>query len=254
VIESRADRIKPGDVVVSARGWRDVFAADAKEVRVVDPRVQPLSSYLGVLGTTGMTAWVGLKLVDVKRGDRVFVSAAAGAVGSVAGQLAKHRGAYVAGSAGSREKADILVNEFGFDAAFNYKDDELPKQLAKAAPEGIDVYFDNVGGEHFEAALEAFRDFGRVAACGTISRYNDAEPAPGPRNMHLVVTKRITIRGFIVSDHSADMPAFLAEVAPLVASGAIRVRETIVDGLERAPDAFLAMMRGANVGKMIVKI
>jgi NADPH-dependent curcumin reductase CurA len=254
VVESRAADLKPGDAVQSMRGWRDVFVAPASEVRKVDQRVSPLSLYLGVLGMPGMTAWVGLKLVDVKAGDRVFISGAAGAVGSIAGQLAKKRGCFVVGSAGSDEKVDVLTTEMGFDAAFNYKNGDVRKQLAAAAPEGIDVYFDNVGGEHLEAALACIRDHGRIAACGSISRYNDEAPQPGPRNMFLFVTRRLTLRGFIVRDHAGDTKAFLSEVAPLVQSGELRIRETVAQGLENAPQAFLDMLRGGNLGKMVVKV
>jgi NADPH-dependent curcumin reductase CurA len=216
--------------------------------------VEPLSLHLGVLGMTGLTAWVGLNLVGVKAGDRVFVSGAAGAVGSVAGQLAKLRGCFVVGSAGSDEKVHALKDDFGFDAAINYKAGDLRKQLAAAAPDGIDVYFDNVGGEHLEAALACMRDHGRIAACGAISRYNDEAPLPGPRNMFLFVTRRLTMRGFIVTDHARDMKAFAAEVAPLVRAGKLRARETVVYGLDQAPQAFLDMLRGGNVGKMIVRL
>jgi NADPH-dependent curcumin reductase CurA len=254
VIDSRAETLGIGDVVLSMRGWRDAFVAPASELRKVNATVQPLSLYLGVLGMTGLTAWVGLKLVDVKAGDRVFVSGAAGAVGSVAGQLAKLRGCRVVGSAGSDEKVRALRDEFGFDAAFNYKAGDVRKQLAAAAPEGIDVYFDNVGGEHLEAALACMREHGRIVACGAISRYNDETPTAGPRNMFLFVTRRLTMRGFIVSDHAREMKAFAAEVGPLVASGQLHVRETVVEGLDRAPQAFLDMLHGANIGKMIVRL
>lgn len=254
VVESRASTLVPGDIVQSQRGWRDAFVAPASELRKVDKTVQPLSLYLGVLGMTGLTAWVGLKLVDVKAGDRVFVSGAAGAVGSVAGQLAKLRGCFVVGSAGSDEKVRTLRDEFGFDAAFNYKSAPAREQLAAVAPEGIDVYFDNVGGEQLEAALACMREHGRIAACGAISRYNDESPVPGPRNMFLFVTRRLTLRGFIVIDHVRELKAFASEVAPLVAAGRLRARETVVEGLTQAPQAFLDMLRGANVGKMIVKV
>ncbi|MGQ0734836.1 MAG: NADP-dependent oxidoreductase [Acidobacteriota bacterium] len=265
VMESRAPSLHPGDVVISMRGWRDYFVAPAPELRVVDAHVTPLSSYLGVLGTTGFTAWVGLKLVDLTGADRVFVSAAAGAVGSVAGQLAKLRGCFVVGSAGSAEKVQVIANEFGFDAGFCYRDaistdgtgpdpGKLREALTSAAPEGIDVYFDNVGGAHLEAALACMRDFGRIAACGAISRYNDETPSPGPRNMFLFVTRRLTMRGFIIRDWAREMKAFGAEVGPLVASGQIKARETVVEGLDHAPQAFLDLLGGANVGKMIVKL
>jgi NADPH-dependent curcumin reductase CurA len=254
VVESRAEAVKPGQAVLSMRGWREYFVADARELRVVDRNVQPLSLYLGVLGMPGLTAWVGLKLAELKAGDRLFVSAAAGAVGSVAGQLARHRGAFVVGSAGSPEKVRMLADELGFDAAFDYKAGDVRRQLANAAPEGIDVYFDNVGGDHLEAALWSMRDHGRIIACGAISRYNDEAPSPGPHNLFLVVTRRLTMKGFIVLDWARETPAFLAEVAPLVTSGRIRSKETIVDGLARAPQAFLDLLRGGNVGKMIVRL
>jgi len=253
VLESQAADLKPGDVIQSMRGWRDAFVAPASELRKVDTRVQPLSLHLGVLGMTGLTAWVGLNLVNVKAGDRVFVSGAAGAVGSVVGQLAKLRGCFVVGSAGSDEKVDALTADFGFDAGFNYKHGDVREQLAAAAPDGIDVYFDNVGGAHLEAALACLRDRGRIAACGAISRYNEEGPVPGPRNMFLFVTRRLTMRGFIVTDHVRDMKAFAEEVAPLVQSGRLKARETVVSGLDNAPRAFLDMLRGGNLGKMIVK-
>ncbi len=256
VVESRAPELKPGDIVSSMRGWRDYFIARPSDLRVVDPRVQPLSKYLGVLGMPGLTAWVGLRLVNLQPDDRVFVSGAAGAVGSIAGQLAKRRGCYVVGSAGSDEKVRMLREEFGFDAAFNYKHGSsgLRQKLAEAAPDGIDVYFDNVGGDHLEAALACMRTNGRIAACGSISRYNDETPSPGPRNLFLIVTQRLTIRGFIVLDWIKDTKAFLEDVAPLVASGQLKSPETVVQGLENAPQAFLDMLRGANTGKMIVKL
>jgi NADPH-dependent curcumin reductase CurA len=253
VIESRAPGLSAGDLVTSNRGWRDFFVADARELRRVDRTVPP-SMYLGALGMTGLTAWVGLNLVEAKAGDRVFVSAAAGAVGSVAGQLAKLRGCHVVGSAGSPEKVRVLVEELGFDAAFNYKDGPVGEQLKTHAPEGIDVYFDNVGGDHLEAALAAMRVHGRIAACGSISGYNAESAAAGPRNMVLIVGKRLTIRGFIVLDWLPQVPQFLDDVAPHVRDGRLRVKETVVDGLDNAPQAFIDLLRGANVGKMIVRL
>jgi NADPH-dependent curcumin reductase CurA len=255
VVESRAEAYTPGDMVFSMNGWRDAFVAPAKTLRKVDPHAAPLPAYLGVLGMTGFTAWVGVvRLGEIKAGDRVFVSAAAGAVGSVAGQLAKLRGCFVVGSAGSADKVRTVVEDFGFDAAFNYKDGEIYKQLAARAPDGIDMYFDNVGGDHLEAALGCMRDFGRIVACGAISRYNDEQATPGPRNLFLMVTRRLTMRGFIVLDWMKEMNNFLAEVAPLYAAGKIKAPETIVAGLENAPRAFLDLLRGGNVGKMIVKL
>jgi NADPH-dependent curcumin reductase CurA len=254
VTASRASSLTRGDLVASMRGWREYFVADTSELRVLDPRVTPVTAHLGILGMTGMTAWVGLRLAELQAGERVFISGAAGAVGSVAGQLAKLRGCFVAGSAGSAEKVAMLRQELGFDAAFNYKDGDLRGQLTRAAPDGIDVYFDNVGGDHLEAALASMRTRGRIVACGSISRYNDESARPGPNNLFLVVTRRLTMRGFIVSDWQHERQAFEAEVAPLVASGTLRHKETIVEGLEQAPQAFIDLLRGKNVGKMIVKI
>jgi len=255
VVESKASGLAPGTIVISSFGWREYFVADAKHLRAVTNPVKPLSTYLGVLGMTGMTAWVGLELVEAKAGDTVFVSAAAGAVGSVAGQLAKLRGCRVIGSAGSAEKVKLLTEELGFDAAFNYKDGQLVAQLAAAAPDGIDVYFDNVGGDHLEAALSALRPNGRIAACGMISLYNNERPAPGPSNLALIVGKRLTIKGFIVSDWNARTPDFLAEVGGYIAAGKpLKNKETVVEGIERAPEAFLDLLRGESVGKMIVKL
>ena len=259
IVESRSPGLSPGDIVQSMRGWRDLFVAPAAELRKVDRSVQPLSSYLGVLGMPGLTAWVGLRLVDLKPGDRVFISAAAGAVGSIAGQLAKQRGCFVVGSAGSDDKVKLISSEFGFDAAINYKSAAaapggLRQKLAEAAPDGIDVYFDNVGGDHLEAALANMREHGRIAACGSISRYNDEAPSPGPRNMFLFVTRRLTMRGFIVRDHAHEAKAFFSEIAPLVQRGKIAVRETVVEGLDNAPQAFIDLLRGGNTGKMIVKL
>jgi NADPH-dependent curcumin reductase CurA len=254
VIESRTPGIVPGDIVTSRLGWRECFVSGAREVRVVDRHIRPLSAHLGALGMTGLTAWAGLNLVGVKAGDRVFISAAAGAVGSIAGQLAKLRGCRVIGSAGSPEKAGILVKELGFDAAFNYKDGNFPGQLNAAAPDGIDVYFDNVGGEQLEAALSAMRQNGRIIACGAIGGYNDDVPVSAPRNLNLVIGKRITIKGFIVGDWFDRMPEFLKEMNGYLAGGKLIMKETVVQGIERAPHAFLDLLRGGNVGKMVVRL
>lgn len=256
VVGSRSDALAVGDVVVHHLGWRDLAVAPARVFEKVDPGPFPLSYHLGILGMPGLTAYVGL--VEVARlapSDVVFVSAAAGAVGSAAGQMARLLGAQkVVGSAGSDEKVRRLHDDLGFDEAFNYRSGPVSSLLAGAAPEGIDVYFDNVGGEHLEAALGALRNFGRIAACGAVSQYNATEPSPGPRNLVLVVGKRLTIRGFIVSDHSGMRGEFLERVGAWIAQGSLQVAETVVEGLENAPDAFIGMLRGENVGKMVVKI
>ncbi|MCE9578618.1 MAG: NADP-dependent oxidoreductase [Deltaproteobacteria bacterium] len=253
VVASRAASAPVGTLVMSMFGWREAFVAPATSVQVVPPSKTP-SVYLGVLGLTGLTAWVGLELVGVKAGDRVFISAAAGAVGSIAGQLAKHRGCRVVGSAGGAAKVALLTGELGFDAAFDYKAGDVAGQLAAAAPDGIDVYFDNVGGDHLEAAMGAMRPFGRISACGMISRYNDQRPEPGPSNMAMIVGKRLTIKGFIVSDSMARLPEMHAEVAPLLAQGKLHARETVIEGIARAPEAFLSLLAGGNVGKMVVAL
>jgi NADPH-dependent curcumin reductase CurA len=254
VLESRIAGFQPGDIVNSMMGWREYFVADERGLRKVDRNVRPLSAYLGILGMPGMSAWIGLNLVDVKADDVVFVSGAAGAVGSTAGQLARLRGCKVVGSAGSPEKVKMLTDELGFDAAFNYKDGSLYAQLKKAMPDGIDVYFDNVGGDHLEAALSALRTNGRIIACGSICMYNEEVPPPGPRNLPLVTSKRLTMKGFIVTDWFKQIPEFMKEVGAYWAQGKLKMKETAVDGIENAPQAFLDMLRGGNVGKMIVRL
>jgi NADPH-dependent curcumin reductase CurA len=255
VVESRADGVKPGDVVLHSKGWRDWVALDADRVRVVDAAAAPVTAYLGVLGMTGLTAYAGLTdIAALKPGETVFVSGAAGAVGSVAGQLAKLLGAgRVIGSAGSAEKVAWL-SELGFDAAFNYKDGPVREQLKEAAPDGIEVYFDNVGGDHLEAAIASFKLHGRAAICGMISQYNATEPTPAPRNLALTIGKRLTLRGFLVLDHGDLFPEYVRRAAGWLREGRLRARETVVEGLEHAPDAFLGLLRGDNTGKMLVKI
>ncbi|MEV6597723.1 NADP-dependent oxidoreductase [Actinoplanes sp. NPDC051346] len=256
VVSSGADGLKPGDTVLHGLGWRQYALLPAKAVAKVDPSVAPLGAYLGVLGMTGLTAYAGLlRSAEFKPGDTVFVSSAAGAVGQVVGQLARHRGAArVIGSAGSAEKVAFLRDELGFDAAFDYHDAPVRDQLREAAPDGIDVYFDNVGGDHLEAAIAALNVHGRICVCGMISVYNATEPTPAPRNLAMVIAKRLTMRGMLVSDHGDLRDEFVREVAPLLADGTIKHRETVFEGIEAAPEAFLAMLRGDAVGKNLVKI
>jgi NADPH-dependent curcumin reductase CurA len=255
VVESGSDQLAPGDVVLHWLGWRQYALLDAKSARKVDPTVASPSAYLGVLGMPGLTAYLGIiDIAEMKPGETVFVSGAAGAVGSLAGQIAKLRGAdRVIGSAGSAEKVKHLTEDLGFDAAFNYKDGPTRPQLKRLAPDGIDVYFDNVGGEQLEASIASLNRFGRVAVCGAISQYNVTEPV-GPRNMSLIISKRLTLRGFIVLDHNDRQAAFVEEVGGWLRAGKVKFDETVVDGLEHAPDAFLGMLRGENLGKMVVKI
>jgi len=255
VVASRADAIPEGATVLHNLGWRDHALLSANEVRQVDTDLAPAQTYLGVLGMPGLTAYVGLlDVAALREGDVVFVSGAAGAVGSVAGQIAKLRGHRVIGSAGSPEKVAHLLDDLGFDAAFDYHDGPVAHQLREAAPDGIDVYYDNVGGEHLEAAIDALRTHGRVALCGMISVYNATEPPAAPRNLHLAVGKRLTLRGFIVRDHGDRMRDFATEVGGWVREGRVHHRETVVEGLERAPDAFIGLLRGENTGKMLVRL
>ena len=254
VIESRATEFKPGDAVISHFGWREYFIASPKTLRPVGREVQPLSIYLGALGMTGMTAWAGLNLVEVKAGDIIFISGAAGAVGSVAGQLAKLRGCRVIGSAGSAEKVKFLREECGFDAAFNYKAGPVLQQLNREAPDGIDVYFDNVGGETLEAALSALQAHGRIIACGSISGYNEERPRPGPSNLFNMITKRLTMKGLIVSDWLDRQDEFEKEVGGYFRAGKLKHKETVVAGIDKAVGAFIGLFEGENVGKMVVKL
>jgi NADPH-dependent curcumin reductase CurA len=258
VVESRVDGFAPGDLVLHGLGWREHALLEARAARRIEalPGV-PVTHYLGALGTTtGLSAYVGLfDIAEFRPGDTVFVSGAAGAVGTMAGQFARLRGARrVIGSAGSADKVAYLTGKLGFDAAFNYRDGDLRGQLAAAAPDGIDVYFDNVGGEHLEAAIGALHEHGRVALCGSISAYNATEAQPGPRNMFQLVTKRLSLRGFIVLDHIERYPDMVREVSAWLASGDLVADETIVDGgLDGAVGAFLGLLRGENTGKMVVR-
>jgi NADPH-dependent curcumin reductase CurA len=254
VIESRAEGFKPGDAVTSSFGWREYFMASPKELHLVSREIQPLSVYLGALGMTGMTAWAGLHLVGIRAGETIFISGAAGAVGSVAGQLAKLRGCRVIGSAGSMEKIMFLREECGFDIAFDYKVGSIREQLNLEVPDGIDVYFDNVGGEALEAALSALRMHGRIIACGGISGYNDEKPRPGPSNLFNITTKRLTVKGLMVFDWLDRQAEFENEVGGYFKAGSVKHKETVVKGIDQAVGAFLGLFRGQNVGKMVVEL
>jgi hypothetical protein len=254
IASSRNSRYAEGEWVLHQLGWREWALSDGTALRRLDPEAAPISTALGVLGMPGFTAWYGLFVLgQPKEGDTVLVSGAAGAVGSAAGQMARIAGCRVIGSAGSAEKLAWL-RELGFDEGFDYRETSPRGALKQLAPDGIDVYFDNVGGDHLEAAIGALRTYGRVVACGSISRYNDAEPAPGPRNMFLVVTKRLRIEGFIISDHFDRFGEFAREAGVWVKDGRLRYRETVVEGIENAPKAFLGLLRGENIGKMLVKV
>lgn len=257
VVESAAENVPVGAVVLHQHGWTDTVQDDASTFRVVpDVPGVPLSLRLHVLGMTGLTAYVGLTAVaGMQEGDTVFVSGAAGAVGTAAGQIAKLLGAKrVIGSAGSPEKVALLTEKYGYDAAFNYKDGDVRAQLAEAAPDGIDVYFDNVGGDHLEAALAAFNDGGRAALCGAIAAYNTTEKTPGPDNMANIITRGLTLQGFTLGAYLHLAPEFQERMTAWFAAGEISYDETVVDGIEHTVDAFLDMMRGANTGKMLVRV
>ncbi|MFF7988346.1 NADP-dependent oxidoreductase [Kitasatospora xanthocidica] len=256
VVASAAEGFAPGDAVLHGLGWREYATLDAAHAVKVDPAAAPLSAYLGVLGMTGLTAYAGLLAVGgLKEGDKVFVSGAAGAVGSMVGQIAKLKGAaLVVGSAGSAEKVTRLVEEFGYDAAFDYKDAPVREQLAAAAPDGIDLYFDNVGGDHLEAAIGALNVHGRAVLCGAIAQYNETTAPAAPRNLALAIGKRLRLEGMLVGDHAALRQQFVTEVAGWLASGELRNEETVVDGFEHTAEAFLDLLRGANTGKMVVRL
>jgi NADPH-dependent curcumin reductase CurA len=243
-----------GDYVSGRQGWREYYISDGSGLTKIDPTWVPLQAYLGTVGMPGMTAYVGLlDIGEPKAGDTVFVSAAAGAVGSIVCQIAKIKGCRVVGSAGSGAKLQWLRQVAGVDAAFNYKDvASLVDELGRHCPGGIDVYFDNVGGDHLEAALEHMNAFGRIALCGMISQYNEAKP--GPSNLSHAVRKRLTMQGFIVSDHTDRLSAFHQDMETWIKAGQIRWEETVVDGLENAPKAFIGLFSGDNMGKMLVRL
>jgi NADPH-dependent curcumin reductase CurA len=256
VLESKFDGIHAGDHVMGMLGWENYSVSDGRLLRKVPSGPAPLSYYLGILGMPGMTAYVGLtKIAEARAGDNVFVTAASGAVGSVVGQLAKILGCRVAGSAGSDDKVALLKEELGYDAGFNYKTSEsLSDSVREACPEGVDVLFENVGGDIFEAALWNMRDYGRVALCGMISDYNLEEPRPGPRGMALIVGRRLRIQGFIVTDHPEACEEYVGKAIGWLQEGKLKYRESIVEGIENAPQAFIDLLKGNHTGKQIVQL
>lgn len=255
VIASQNPDFAPGDLVMSMLGWRDAFVAPGAALTKLPRQGPPPQAYLGVLGMTGLTAYAGLlRLGEPKPGETVLVSGAGGAVGQIVCQIAKIKGCKVAASAGSDEKLRWL-DAAGVDAGVNYKTcGDLTPALRAAAPDGVDVYFDNVGGDHLEAALELAKPFARFVECGMIAGYNDAAPRPGPRNMFYIVTKRIRMQGFIVLDFFDMREAFIKDMSRWIGEGRIRWEETIIDGLENTPSAFLSLFSGANKGKLLVKL
>jgi NADPH-dependent curcumin reductase CurA len=246
-----------GDHVLSMNGWREWFVSDGEGLRKVDAEAAPLQAYLGALGMPGLTAYAGLMRVgELKEEDRVFVSAASGAVGAIACQIARNKGCrIVVGSAGTAEKCAFLTETLGLRAAINHREvGDLSAAIAEAMPGGIDLYFDNVGGSHLEAALDNMRLHGRIAVCGMIEQYNAIEPLRAPRNLSFVVGKRLTMKGFLVLDQYDLFDRFARDMAGWIAEGKMTWREMIYDGIERAPDALIGLFSGENFGKALVKL
>ncbi len=253
IVESKNPKFAVGDKVVGMFGWSEMGVSDGSLLRKVDTTHIPLSAYLGSVGMPGMTAWYGLtQIMQPKAGETIVVSAASGAVGSVVGQLAKQRGCRAVGIAGGPEKCAYVVNELGFDACVDYKAGNLEADLAAATPDGIDAIFENVGGAVFDAALARMNPFGRIALCGMISGY-DGQPAP-INNVRVFLSMRLTMRGFIVSEHMELWPQGLKELGMAVASGQLKFRESVAQGLAAAPEAFIGMLKGKNFGKQLVKL
>ena len=255
VIASRSDEIDVGDIVACQIGWQEYAVVPAHTARVIDPSIAPISTALGVIGMPGLTAYHGLLAVGQPRpGETVLVSAASGAVGAVVGQIAKLNGCRVIGTVGSDEKADYCTDELGYDAAINYKTEDVFARIAELAPNGVDIYFDNVGGPVTDAAIENLALRGRVLVCGQISQYNLEEPELAPRNLWNLITKQARIEGFLVFNFQNDHDVARARLAHWVNDGSLKYREDIVDGFENAPAAFIGLMNGANFGKLLVKM
>jgi NADPH-dependent curcumin reductase CurA len=255
VVESNVGELHPGDWVLSRMGWREAFVCAADEVTPLGEIQAPPSAYLGVLGMPGMTAYTGLLgAAEMKDGETVLISGAAGAVGSVAGQIARIKGCRVVGTAGSTEKIAYLTEELGFDHAFDYHDADLRKGIREGAPDGVDVFFDNVGGDILQAGLSCMREFGRIALCGAISMYNDTDVAPGPANLPRMIGLGLNMRGFLVRHYRHMKGDFHKDVGGWIADGKLTYRETVYEGIESAPDAFIGLFTGANIGKMIVRL
>jgi len=254
VMESKHPKFKVGDIVAGLYGWQQYGCSDGEGVRKIDVSRVPMSAYLGVIGMPGVTAWIGLlDICQPKAGETVVVSAAAGAVGSAAGQIAKLKGCRTVGIAGGKEKCDYVVNELGFDACVDYKAGRLNEDLKAAAPNGVDCYFENVGGEILDAALRRMNPFSRIAVCGMISQYNATE-AYGVKTFRSILTNRIKVQGFIVGDRMNLWPQALADLTGWVASGELKYRETVAQGLENAPKALIGVFKGENLGKQLVKL
>ncbi len=256
VVQSADPSLKPGDHVMSMMGWREAFVAPANTLEKLPQMAGvPTQAWLGVIGMPGLTAYAGLLAIgEPKPGETVFVSGAAGAVGSIVAQIAKIKGCTVVASAGTDAKCEWLKS-LGIDHVINYRScGNLLEAVHKAAPKGIDVYFDNVGGEHLEVAIELARPFARLVECGMISGYNATEAEPGPKNIIMIVGKSIRMQGFIVTNYAHMRPQFIADMSGWIAEGRIKWEETIVDGLEKAPEAFIGLFSGSNMGKMLVRV
>jgi NADPH-dependent curcumin reductase CurA len=244
----------PGDAVTSMCGWREYFISDPSSVRRVDSRIQPLSAHLGVLGTTGLAAWAACHLSEARAGERAFVSAAAGAVGSVIGQLAKLKGCYVVGATNSDDSAGMLVRDLGFDAAFDGNSADLREELDAAFQDGIDIYFDNVGGARLEIVLAAMRNHGRIVSCGALSAFEEPSELRRAPTRALFSSKQLTMKGFLVSDWLSLAPVFQKAVGDHLLAGRLRVKEAVFEGIERAPQAFDALSGDETLGKVIIKL
>ena len=256
VVESDNPAFTVGQKVAHMSGWREYYISNGKDLQPLPESPVPEQAFLGVLGMPGMTAYAGLlKIGELKEGDNVFVSAASGAVGSIVCQIAKLKGCFVVGSVGSDVKAEYLTSELGVDAVINYKTSkDLSADLKAACPNGIDVYFENVGGAHLEAALNVMNDHGRIAVCGMIDQYNAEAPVPGPTNLAQIIIKKLKVQGFIVFEHWDEYPAFVQQMSQWILEEKIHYRETVYKGIESAPEAFMGLFSGKNTGKMLVKL
>lgn len=259
VVASKHERFREGDTVLGRTGWQDYALSDGAGLRKLDPSAAPVQLSLGVLGMPGMTAYTGLlNIGQPKAGETLVVAAATGPVGATVGQIAKIKGLTTVGIAGGPEKCRLLTEEFGFDAAMDHRAPDLKERLRAACPNGIDVYFENVGGEVWNAVLPLLNDFARVPVCGRIANYSDTAPPPGPDRsvalMATVLTKRLRIQGFIVTDYAAQAKEFATEVGAWVKEGRIKHREDVVEGLEKAPEAFMGLLKGKNLGKLLVRV
>ncbi len=255
VVKTRTPAFAVGDIVEGSLGWQDYGISDGRNLRKVDTGLGPISTAIGILGMPGMTAYFGfLDVAEPNPGDTVVVSAASGAVGAIVGQISKLMGCRTVGIAGTQAKIDYIVDELGFDVGINYKTENVASALADACPQGIDVYFDNVGGPITDAVMEQIAVGGRISICGQISQYNVEEPEPGPRNLGLLVRKQAKVQGFLVGQFANRHEEARLRIAQWIKEGKIKYKEDVVEGLENAPRAFIGLMRGENFGKLLIKV